>query len=66
MSRSRRAPYVTHKQHKKDKQLAAKRVRRKQLDEDVADGAGFRKESNSWDIQDHGWYDPKYEKARRK
>lgn len=66
MSRSYRKPYVRHKQNPKDKKLAAKRVRRKKIDEEIGDGKAYKKESNSWDIQDWGWYNPDYEEGKKK
>ena len=67
MSRSIKAPYFKQKQHKKDKQLAAKRARRKikSPNEEVAEGKAFRKESNSYDISDWSFYSENA-KARRK
>lgn len=58
MSRSYKAPYVGQKQDKKDKRLAARRVRykAKSPEEAIADGKSFRKESNPWDIKDWSFY----------
>lgn len=67
MSRSRKALVWKQKQHPKDKQIAVRRVRykAKNLEEDIADGKAFRKESNSWDICDWSWM-TKDKKAGRK
>jgi hypothetical protein len=67
MSRSYKKPYLTDQQGrstKKDKRLAARRVRARD-GEGVANGSAYRKVSNSWDIRD--WSFPsKDPKAKRK
>lgn len=63
MSRSYKAPVVKQRQHKKDKQLAARRVRRQK--DDIADGKAYRKESNSWNICDFSWWTGKDSDKRK-
>lgn len=63
MSRSYKAPVVKQRQHKKDKRLAERRVRRQK--DDIADGKVYRKYSNSYDICDWGWWTGKESDKRK-
>lgn len=70
MSRSYKKPYITdqnhgHPKHGRDKRIAARAVRQAAL-EAVANGAGFRRVSNSWDIRDWSFRVPADWKGRRK
>lgn len=66
MSRSKRAPYWTEGYKSKTrgirKRQANKRVRRT----DLADGASYKKASESWDICDFKFRDETNWKAKRK
>jgi hypothetical protein len=66
MSRSKRAPIWTEgydgSTRKRRKRRANKRVRTA----DIADGAAYKKVSNSWNICDFKFYDKKNPKAGRK
>jgi hypothetical protein len=67
VSRSRRKPYATQGYgspvKKLSKRLAARAVRN---EEEVANGASYRKVSNSWDICDYKFWSPKTPKMWRK
>lgn len=69
MSRSYRKPWLTEGQdipglRKSRRRLANRRVRRET--KDLTSGANFKKHSQSWDIIDYKFYDPKSSKVRRK
>jgi hypothetical protein len=62
MSRSYRKNLVITEGQKKNsrsqgrgfaKRRAAKRVRKKKIEEDISDGSNYKKEFNSWDICDY-------------
>lgn len=68
MSRSKRKPFYTDQNRGKpkygeDKRIANKAVRN---EDEVVNGKAYRKVSNSWDIRDWSFYEPKDPKARRK
>ena len=77
MSRSRRKPYITDQnrgkpQHGVAKRLANRAVRHankrgiESPEQAPVSGKAYRKESNSWDIRDWAFHDPKNPKATRK
>jgi hypothetical protein len=59
MSRSRKAPFVTDNgPHKRFmKKQANKRIRQKAKGGNVADNSGYKKEFESWSIQDFSFRD---------
>lgn len=68
MSRSKKKPYITQRNHghpadPKDKRQASRAVRSAK---EIASGSAYKKVSNSWDICDWKFFDPKNKKASRK
>jgi hypothetical protein len=70
MSRSRRKPYFTDQQNYRgvcrSKRDAVKTIRRLDLDDTPANGKGYRKEFESWNIRDWSFHAPKDKRAYRK
>jgi len=69
MSRSKRKPIVKDGQKDRtgDKKVKKRRAARAvRAEDEVADGSQYKKVSNSWDICDWKFFDPKNPKAERK
>lgn len=78
MSRSTKKPYFTDQNSGKPQKGFAKRIAAKSIrngnkkackqdpDKEVANGKAFRKVSNSYDIRDWSFPDPKNPKSKRK
>lgn len=65
MSRSyRKNPYTTDQQGGNVRWRKRKAARKVRKAKEVGDGKEYRKHSNSWDIRDWSFYDPK--RAKRK
>jgi hypothetical protein len=67
MSRSTKKPYYTDQQRSKiSKELKRKANKRVRKEDNVPNVSGYKRLSESWDINDYSFHSPKDKKAYRK